>query len=38
MACFICKYTGEKTCDEDEAALKCFICGRCEAEANENSK
>lgn len=33
MSCHICKHNGERTCDPEEAALKCFLCGRCEREA-----
>lgn len=32
MSCHICVRTGEKTCDPEEANVKCMICGRCEAE------
>lgn len=32
MACHKCVYTGEKTCNAQEAKIKCLICGRCEAE------
>lgn len=38
MSCHICVRTGEKTCDLEEAELKCMICGRCEKETDENSE
>ena len=31
-ACFVCKRTGEKICDGEEAEIRCTVCGRCEAE------
>jgi len=33
MSCFICKYDGTRICNAEEAEIKCFLCGRCEAEA-----
>ncbi len=30
IACHICKFTGEHTCDLSEAEIKCVICGKCE--------
>ena len=33
MACMICRRTGERICDPDEADLRCMICGYCEREA-----
>lgn len=32
MSCHICKRTGEKTCNLQEAEIKCMVCGRCELE------
>lgn len=32
MSCHVCVYSGVKTCNAEEAELKCLICGRCEAE------
>ena len=32
VACHICKTTGIRTCDKDEAEIKCMICGYCDAE------
>ena len=33
MSCHICVRTGERTCDLEEAELKCVICGWCGREA-----
>lgn len=30
--CHVCRYTGERICDPQEAQIRCLICGRCEAE------
>lgn len=35
MACFVCKHTGERICDAEEAEIRCMICGRCEREKEE---
>lgn len=32
MSCYICKTTGIRTCDKEEAEIKCAVCGFCEAE------
>lgn len=32
-SCHICKRTGVRTCDPEEAEIKCQICGFCEREA-----
>jgi hypothetical protein len=32
-ACHVCKRTGERTCDAEEAEVKCMVCGWCEREA-----
>lgn len=32
MACHICKRDGTRTCNQEEAEIKCMLCGRCEAE------
>lgn len=32
-ACHICRHSGVRTCDPQEAELRCTICGRCEREA-----
>ena len=32
MSCHICKITGIRTCDPQEAELKCEICGFCKIE------
>jgi ribosomal protein L37E len=32
VTCHVCKRTGIRTCDYDEAEIKCMICGFCEAE------
>jgi hypothetical protein len=31
-ACHVCRRTGIRTCDPEEAAIKCHICGFCDAE------
>lgn len=33
MSCHICVRTGERTCDPQEAEIKCLICGFCERQA-----
>ena len=33
MSCHICVKTGARTCDPQEAEMKCMICGHCEREA-----
>jgi hypothetical protein len=33
MSCHICSRTGIRTCDAEEAEMKCHICGFCEREA-----
>lgn len=33
MACHICVKTGIRTCDPEEAEIKCMLCGYCEREA-----
>jgi hypothetical protein len=33
MSCHVCKRTGVRTCNSDEAEIKCTICGFCEREA-----
>ncbi len=35
MACHICKQTGDRTFDLQEAEINCTICGRCEREQEE---
>lgn len=32
VTCHICKRTGIRTCDEEEAEIRCMICGFCDAE------
>lgn len=36
--CHICQRTGVRTCDEEEAEIKCMICGFCEAEADRKRR
>lgn len=33
MSCHICKISGIRTCNAEEAEIKCEICGYCEREA-----
>jgi hypothetical protein len=33
MSCHICKRTGIRECDPQEAEVKCMVCGFCEKEA-----
>lgn len=30
MSCFICRRTGIRTCDAEEAEIRCMVCGFCE--------
>lgn len=32
MACHICKVTKIRTCDPEEADIKCSVCGYCAAQ------
>lgn len=32
MTCHICRRTGQKTYSQEEAEIKCLICGYCELE------
>jgi len=36
MSCFVCRHTGQKVCDEEEAEIMCLLCGRCEREADDD--
>ena len=32
MTCHICRRTGIRTCNEEEAEIKCLLCGFCDKE------
>jgi hypothetical protein len=38
MTCHICKQTGQRTCDPQEAEIKCMICGKCAAKEKDETK
>lgn len=37
MSCHTCKVTGIRTCDPEEAEIKCMICGFRECQATQKA-